>query len=87
LVYEGADHRDPFPASKKLVAYDFRGSRIPRAFYWGLRRLFDLARDGELVQYSVVVVRRMRTAKAIMALARMHGCVNVRTYVVRELKP
>ena len=86
LIYKNAEDDDPRPAMRKLVIYDFEGERIPRRFYFDLHKLFELAGDGFVVQYSAVLVEEMKTARAIGELARSCGCRRVRIYVVEELE-
>jgi len=64
------------------VVYDFNKKRNPSRFYVNLRTLFDKY-GGSFVQLSVVEMRSLRGAKAVVALARSYGA----KVVMRELKP
>lgn len=81
-ICERVEGSDPRPEMLKLVIYDFNGKRIPRKFYSNLRRLRELTDDGLTVQYSAVLTRRMKTARAVRELAWKCGCQNVQVYVV-----
>lgn len=85
-VYAEVEEDDPMPGRNKLVLYDFEGTKIPKKFYLNIRRLFELAHDGFMVQYSAAVVEQMRTARAIKELAQRCGRARVRIYAVEELE-
>ena len=54
------------------IIYDFSESRNPSRFYGNLRTLFERY-GGSFVQLSVVEMRSLRGAKAVVALARSYG--------------
>ena len=64
------------------VVYDFSKDRNPSRFYVNLRTLFERY-GGSFVQLSVVEMRSLRGAKAVVALARSYGA----EVLMRKLDP
>jgi hypothetical protein len=53
-----------------LVIYDFKDSKPPTKLYDNIKRIKNLAEDGELVQFSVYMTGDQRAAKAVRDLIR-----------------
>jgi hypothetical protein len=76
---------DPRPRKRKLVIYDFAGTKIPSKFFDNLKRVFELTQDGRMLQYSAVITDHMHTALVVMELAKHYGCRAARIYAVEEI--
>ena len=53
-----------------LILYDFPGIKPTSTFYDNLNRIKTLAKDGQLVQYSVYMTRDQRAAKSTRDLVK-----------------
>jgi len=67
---------------KFWVIYDFSKNRNPSRFYMNLGALFERY-GGSFVQLSVVEMKSLRGAKAVVALARSYGA----KVLMRKLDP
>ena len=62
--------------SRYIVAYDFEVSnrgRIPSRFYENLKRILESFNDGNMIQRSVIICRKLRSAMAIAELVKYYG--------------
>ena len=53
-----------------LIIYDFKNTKPPTKLYDNIKRIKNLAKDGELIQFSVFMTGDRRAAKAIRDLIR-----------------
>ena len=77
LAEAGEDREGEF-----WVVYDFSEGRNPTRFYGNLKKLFERY-EGSFVQLSVVEMKSLRGARAVVALAKGYGA----KVLMRELKP